>query len=95
MDGTKSRLEDEVKENKEKQESPFCNKIPIISKNRIPIIDKFFGKKESSPLSSESSPVVSNKEEIDSVTTDENREHVINGQANVEGDIGQSNPEAG
>ena len=65
----------------------FCNKIPII--------DKFFGKKESSPLSCESSPDDSNKEEIGLVTTDENREHVITGQANIEGDIGQSNPEAG
>ena len=72
---------------KRNRNPPFCNKILIIN--------KFFGKKESSPLSSESSPAVSNKEEIGSVTTDENREHVITGQANIEGDIGQSNPEAG
>ena len=70
------------------------NRIPIFC-NKIPIIDKFFGKKESSPLSSELSPAVGNKEEIGPVTTDENREHVINGQADVEGDIGQSNPGAG
>ena len=75
------------KRTKRNRNPPFCNKILIIN--------KFFGKKESSPLSSESSPAVSNKEEIGSVTTDENREHVITGQANIEGDIGQSNPEAG
>ena len=91
MDDTKSRLEDEVKENKEKQESPFWSKIPII--------DKFYSNKENPPLSSESSPDVSNKEEIrGSVATDENKEQEIlfeqsAGQANVEGDIGQSNPE--
>mgnify|MGYP000656998445 CR=1 FL=1 len=90
MDNTESRLEDEVKENKEKQESPFWSKTPII--------DKFFGKRESPSLSSESSPAVSNKEEIGSVATDENKEQVIlfeqsAAQTNVEGDIGQSNPD--
>ena len=90
MEDTNARLEDEVKENKEKQESPFWSKTPII--------DKFFGKKESPSLSSESSPAVSNKEVIGSVATDENKEQVIlfeqsAGQTNVEGDIGQSNPD--
>ena len=90
MEDTNARLEDEVKENKEKQESPFWSKTPII--------DKFFGKRESPSLSSESSPAVSNKEVIGSVATDENKEQVIlfeqsAGQTNVEGDIGQSNPD--
>ena len=85
MEGTNARLEDEVKENKEKQESAFWSKTPII--------DKFFGKRGSPSLSSESSPAVSNKEEIGSVATDENKEQVILfeqsvGQINVEGDIG-------
>ena len=91
MDDTlKAQLEDEVKENKEEQESPFWSKIPII--------DKFFSKKENPPFSSQSSPSVSNKEEIDLVTTDENKEHMIlfeqiAGQANVEGDLGESKPQ--
>ena len=90
MEDTNARLEDEVKENKEKQESAFWSKTPII--------DKFFGKRESPSLSSESSPAVSNKEEIGSVATDENKEQVIlfeqsAAQTNVEGDIGQSNPD--
>ena len=87
---TKARLEDEPKENKEKQESPFWSKTPII--------DKFFGKKESPSLRSESSPAVSNKEEIGSVATNENKEQVIflkqsAAQTNVEGDNRQSEPE--
>ena len=90
MDDTISRLEDEVKENKEKQESPFWSKIPII--------DKFYSNKENPPLSSESSPDLSNKEEIGSVATDEKKEHVIlfeqrAGQGNVEDDLGQLNAE--
>ena len=90
MEDTNARLEDEVQESKEKQESPFWSKIPIIN--------KFFGKKENPSLSSESSPAVSNKGEIGSVATDENKEQVIlfvrsAAQTNVEGDIGQSNPE--
>ena len=68
-DTLKALLEDEVKENKEKQESPFWSKIPII--------DKFFGKKENRPLSSESSRAVTNKEENGSVATDGIKEHVI------------------
>ena len=85
MEDTKARLEDEVIEDKEKQESPFWSKIPIMN--------KFFGKRESPSLSSESSPAVSNKEEIGSVATDENKEQVnlfeqSVGQTNVEGDIG-------
>ena len=88
MEDTNIRLEDEVKENKEKQESPFWSTTPII--------DKFFAKKGSPSLSSESSPAVSNKEEIGSVATDENKEQVIlfeqsAAQTDVEGDIGQSN----
>ena len=86
---TNARLEDELKENKEKQESPLWSKTPIIY--------NFFGKKESPPLSSESSPAVSNKEEIGSVATDENKQVILfeqsAGHTNVEGDIGQSNPE--
>ena len=90
MDNTESRLEDEVKENKEKQESPFWSKIPIIN--------NFFSNKENPPLSSESSPDVSNKEEIGSVATDENKEQVIlfeqiAGQANVQRAIRRKNPE--
>ena len=68
-DTLKALLEDEVKENKEKQESPFWSKIPII--------DKFFGKKENRPLSYESSRAVTNKEENGSVATDGIKEHVI------------------
>ena len=90
MEDTNIRLEDEVKENKEKQESPFWSTTPII--------DNFFGKRESPSLSSESSPVVSNREEISSVATDENKEQVIlfeqsAGQTNVEGDIARLEPE--
>ena len=68
-DTLKALLEDEVKENKEKQESPFWSKIPIV--------DKFFSKKENRPLSSESSRAVTNKEENGSVATDGIKEHVI------------------
>ena len=90
MEDKTARMEDEVKANKEKQESPFWSKTPII--------DKFFGKRESPSLSSESSPAVRNKEEIGSVATDENKEQVILfeqsvAQTNVEGDIGQLEPE--
>ena len=65
MKDTKSWLEDEVKENNERQESPCWSKISII--------DKFYSNKENPPLSSKSSPDVSNKEEIGSVATDENK----------------------
>ena len=90
MEDTNARLEDKVKENKEKQKCPFWSTTPII--------DKFFGKRESPTLSCESSPAVSNKEEIGSVASDENKEQVIlfeqsATQTNVEGDIGQLEPE--
>ena len=87
---TKSWLEDEVKENNERQASPCWSKIPII--------DKFYSNIKNPRLSSKLSPDVSNKEEIGSVETDENKERVIlfeqiAGQANVQGDIGRYNPE--
>ena len=49
-------------------------------------------------MSSESNPAVSNKEEIGSVATDENKQQVIlfeqsAAQTTVEGDIGQLEPE--
>ena len=85
MEDTKARLEDEVKEDKEKQESPFWSKIPIMN--------KLFGKRESPSLSSESSSATTNNEEIGSVATDENKEQVnlfdkSVRQTNVGGDIG-------
>ena len=90
MEDTKKWLEDEVKENKRKQESPFWSKIPFM--------DKLVGRKEDPAVISEPSLVVGNKEEIGLVATDGNKDQVIlleqtAGKTKVEGDLGQSNPE--
>ena len=90
MEDTKARLEDEVKENKGKQESPFWSKIPFL--------DRLVGKKEDPAVVSESSLAVGNKEETGLVATDEKKDQILlleqtASKANVEGDVGQSNPE--
>ena len=90
MEDTKTRLEYEVKENKGKQESPFWSKIPFL--------DRLVGKKEDPAVIRDSSLAVGNKEEIGLVATDEKKDQIIlleqtASKANVEGDVGQSNPE--
>ncbi|XP_074607529.1 uncharacterized protein LOC141860350 [Acropora palmata] len=90
MEDAEARLEDEVKENKGKQESPFWSKIPFL--------DRLVGKREDPAVVSESSLAVGNKEEIGLVATDEKKDQILlleqtAAKANVEGDLGQSNPE--
>ncbi|XP_015772988.1 PREDICTED: uncharacterized protein LOC107351206 [Acropora digitifera] len=86
MEDTKARLE----ENKGKQESSFWSKIPFL--------DRLVGEKEDPAVISESSLAVGNKEEIGLVATDEKKDQILlleqtTAKANVEGDLGQSNPE--
>ena len=90
MEDTKAWLGDEVKKNKGKLEFPIWSKIPFI--------DKLVGKREDPAVIFESSLAVGNKEEIGVVASDENKDQVIlleqtAGKTNVEGDLGQSNPE--